>query len=213
MSAPEPSHPLLPGHDARRTAPSAARNRAPLLAQLQRLLPSPAQILEVASGSGEHALWFSTALPHLTWQPTDADPAARASIDAWRTEAGPNLLPALPLDAASPHWPVIAADAVLSVNMIHIAPWPATEGLLAGAARILPPTGRLLLYGPFREGPATTPGNAEFDTSLRTQNPAWGVRELDAVLAEATRAGLHLTERVAMPAHNLLLVFQCAAPP
>lgn len=190
----------------RREAPSAARNREPLLAVLKARLTAPAFVLEVASGTGEHALWFSTALPHLTWQPTDPDPDARASIAAWREDAGPNLLPPLQLDAAGP-WPVESADVVLSINMIHIAPWAAAEGLVAGAARVLRQGGALILYGPFREGAATTPGNAEFDADLRARDPAWGVRELDDVVALASSRGLRLAERVEMPANNLVLVF------
>lgn len=194
---------------SRLEAPSAARNREPLLAVLKARLTEPAFVLEVASGTGEHALWFSTALPHLIWQPTDRDPDARASIAAWREQAGPNLLPPVALDAAGP-WPIEHADVVLSINMIHIAPWAAAEGLAAGAARVLRPGGRLILYGPFRQGPGTTPGNAAFDADLRARNPDWGVRELDEVLALAASHGMHLAEQVEMPANNLVLVFQPA---
>ena len=197
--------------DARRTSPAAARNRAPLLAVLRTRLTRPAHLLEIASGTGEHALWLSTALPHITWQPTDLDPGARASIEAWRTEAGPNLLPPLPLDASSPTWPIPAADIILSCNMIHIAPWSAALGLMAGAARILPPGGTLFLYGPFKDGSATAPGNTEFDIDLRTRNPEWGVRDISDVAALAERHGLQLHERIPMPANNLVLVFRLIA--
>lgn len=190
----------------RREAPSAARNREPLLAVLKARLTAPAFVLEIASGTGEHALWFSTALPHLTWQPTDPDPDARASIAAWREDAGPNLLPPLALDAAGP-WPVDHADVVLSINMIHIAPWAAAEGLVEGAARVLRQGGALILYGPFREGAATTPGNVAFDADLRARDPAWGVRELDDVVALAASRALRLADRVEMPANNLVLIF------
>lgn len=210
MTQPEVSHALVSDVDARRFAPSAARNREPLLAELRRLLPGPARLLEVASGSGEHALWFSTALPHITWQPTDPDPDARASIAAWRAEAGPNMLTPLPLDASAAPWPVEPVDVVLSINMIHIAPWSATAGLMSGAALVLAPAGRLLLYGPYREGAATTEGNAAFDADLRARDSGWGVRELTVVTQEAATVGLRLMEMVRMPAGNLLLVFGMA---
>ena len=194
---------------AARTAPSVERNREPILAVLRDRLPSAAVVLEVASGSGEHALFFASAMPDVSWQPTDRDPEALASVAAWRDQAGPtNLLSPLPLDAAVPaDWPDVAADAVVAINMVHIAPWAATEGLMAGAARVLQPGGRLFLYGPYREGGVHIGGNAAFDADLRARNPDWGVRDLDTVVAEAARHGLALEERVAMPASNLVLVF------
>ena len=193
-----------------RTAPSAARNRAPLTEALAPRLPGRGLVLEVASGTGEHALWFAEAFPHLLWQPTDRDPEALASIGAWQAaEPRPNLLPPLALDAADPGtWPAVAADVVLSINMVHIAPWAAALGLMQGAARVLAPGGRLMLYGPFHEGGvAIGPGNAAFDADLRARDPAWGVRDAGAVQAAAEAHGLRLTERVAMPADNRLLVF------
>lgn len=199
-----------------RTAPSAARNRAPLTETLRTLIPAPGLVLEVASGSGEHALWFAEAFPATTWQPTDPDPEARASIAAWRATATlPNLLPPLQLDAAAPHtWPVARADAVLSINMIHIAPWSAAEGLVEGAARILPHGAPLILYGPFREhGSHTGPGNETFDADLRARNPEWGIRDLDDITSLAARHGLHLARRIAMPANNLTLVLKPGRPP
>lgn len=196
---------------AARTAPAVARNREPILAVLRDCLPRHGTVLEVASGTGEHAVWFSGALPEVTWQPTDHHAEALASIAAWREQAClANLMPPMELDAAQPDtWPVARADAVVAINMIHIAPWAVTEGLIAGAARILPPGAPLYLYGPFREGGAhTAPGNAAFDATLRAQDPAWGVRDLAAVARLAVQAGFELRDRVAMPANNLSVVFR-----
>ena len=197
------------------TAPAVARNREPILAVLRRVVPLPilperGLVLEIASGSGEHAVYFAAALPNLRWQPTDPDPEARDSIAAYRAAAQlPNLLPPLALDAAASSWPVTRADAVVSINMIHIAPWAAAEGLMAGAKRLLPGGGVLFLYGPFREhGQHTAPSNAAFDESLRARNREWGVRDLDEVAALASRHGLALEERLAMPANNLSVVFR-----
>jgi cyclopropane fatty-acyl-phospholipid synthase-like methyltransferase len=199
--------PLPPGALA---APAVARNREPILAVLRRVLSEPGLVLEIASGSGEHAVYFAAALPHLTWQPTDPDPEARASIAAYRAATAlPNVLPPLALDAAASRWPMTQADALVSINMIHIAPWAATEGLMAGAKRLLPAGGVLFLYGPFREhGQHTAPSNAAFDESLRARNEEWGVRDLAEVAALASRHGLALEERVAMPANNLSVVFR-----
>src|ERR1043165_5697619 len=173
-------------------APSAARNRDPILAVLREVLPAAGTVLEIASGSGEHAVHFAAALPHLVWQPTDPDAQARRSIAAHAARAGlPNLLPPLELDAAAAVWPVARADAIVSINMIHIAPWRAAEGLMAGAARVLPPDGPLYLYGPYRQhGRHTAPSNAAFDESLKMRDPAWGVRDLDEVVALAGPHGL-----------------------
>jgi Protein of unknown function (DUF938) len=192
------------------SSPAVARNRDFILAVLRRVLPERGVVLEIASGSGEHAVHFAAALPDLTWQPTDPDPQARDSIAAYRAAAQlPNLLPPLALDATSPTWSVTQADAMVSINMIHIAPWVAAEGLMAGAERLLPAGGVLFLYGPFREhGQHTAPSNAAFDESLRARNREWGVRDLDEVAALASRHGLALEERVAMPANNLSLVFR-----
>lgn len=192
------------------TSPSAARNRDPILLVLRRVLPAQGMVLEVASGSGEHAVHFAAALPGLTWQPTDPDEDARRSIAAYRQRAGlPNLLAPLALDVRAPVWPVAAADALVAINMIHIAPWAAAEGLMAGAARLLPPAGVLFLYGPYQEdGRHTAPSNAAFDQALRQRDPAWGVRDLGAVRALAEARGLDLVERVPMPANNLSLVLR-----
>ncbi len=197
------------------TAPSAARNRAPILAVLRAWLPRPALVLEVASGTGEHAAWFSADLPATTWQPTERDAERLASIAAWRAAAmlepggRANLLPPLRLDVAAAAWPVARADAVLAVNMVHIAPWAATLGLAAGAGRVLGPGGLLLLYGPFRAGGAhTAASNAEFDHDLRARDPAWGVRDREAVADACLGHGLALAADVAMPANNRTLVFR-----
>jgi len=196
-------------------APAVARNREPIGAVLARVLPPSGTVLEVASGTGEHAVHWATRFPHLTWQPSDPDPAARRSIVAHaRVEGLPNLRPPLALDAAAPDWPIRRADAVLCINMIHIAPWSATPGLMAGAARLLPPGGALILYGPFREdGVPLAPGNAGFDADLRARDPAWGLRDLTAVARIAEARGLPLAERIAMPANNLALVFRAIAAP
>jgi SAM-dependent methyltransferase len=168
-------------------------------------------VLEVASGSGEHAAFFAAALPRLTWQPSDPDPRARASIAAFRdSDAAPNLLPPLDLDVtAATAWPVARAAAVVCINMIHIAPWSACEGLVAGAARALPPGGVLYLYGPYREeGRHTAPSNEVFDSDLRARDPRWGVRDLGEVTALARRHGFAHQETVTMPANNRSLVFR-----
>lgn len=192
-------------------SPSTARNRDPILSVLKPRLPSRGQVLEVAAGAGEHAVYFAAALPGLQWRPTDQDPDALASIAAWREHAAlPNLAPPLPLDAADPDsWPLDRADVVVSINMVHIAPWAATQGLMVGAGRLLPPGGLLFLYGPYIERDVeTAPSNLAFDQSLRSRNPAWGVRRLDEVEAVAAGQGLTLTERIAMPANNLALFFR-----
>lgn len=192
------------------TSPAAARNRDPILAVLRRELPPHGSVLEIASGSGEHAVHFAAGLPELLWQPTDPDPDALASIAARRDAAGlPNLQAPLALDAAGPVWPVGAADAVLAINMIHISPWRSTEGLMAGGARVLRAGGVLVLYGPFVEaGRDLAPSNAAFDASLRSRHPGWGLRELDLVRQEAERHGFALLRRHEMPANNLLVVFR-----
>jgi SAM-dependent methyltransferase len=192
------------------TSPSVARNRDPILAVLRRILPEHGTVLELASGSGEHAVYFAAALPTVTWQPSDPDPEARRSIAVYRTATGlANVAPPLELDAASSSWPVSHADAVVAINMVHIAPWRATHGLMAGAGRVLAPGGVLYLYGPYKEnGSHTAPSNAAFDESLRARNREWGVRDV-ADLDDLARAhGLVLRERVAMPANNLSLIFQ-----
>jgi SAM-dependent methyltransferase len=177
------------------------------------VLPVSGLVLEVASGSGEHAAYFAKELPLLTWQPSDPDPDALASIAAHGAAVQrSNLRPPLHLDVTAAAWPLERADAVLCCNMIHIAPWAACEGLIAGAARILAPGGVLYLYGPYKVGGRhTAPSNAAFDADLRTRNPQWGIRDLGAVTTLAENAGLALTETVAMPANNLSVVFRRTA--
>jgi Protein of unknown function (DUF938) len=197
-----------------RTSPATARNRDPILAVLKTRLPARGLVLEIAAGAGEHAWFNAAALPGLQWQPTDPDPEALASIAAWRAQAGlPNLLAPLRLDAADPGaWPVARADAIVNINMIHISPWAATEGLMAGAGRLLPEGGGLFLYGPYIEPKVETAlSNLGFDRDLKARNPAWGLRRTDAVKALAARQGLEFAERVAMPANNLVLIFRKAA--
>jgi len=196
--------------DPRQYRPHVARNRDPILDVLRRLLPPKGRVLEVASGSGEHASYFAAALPALVWQPTDPDGEALASIAAYRADANlPNLLPPLRLDVTAAQWPVGRADAVICCNMIHIAPWAACEGLIAGAARVLPAGGLLYLYGPYKIGGRhTAPTNLAFDEQLRARNQAWGIRDLDDVTALAERHGFALAETVPMPANNLSVIFR-----
>lgn len=196
---------------AARTSPSTARNREPILQVLRGVLPADARVLEIASGAGEHAMFFAAALPKAHWRPSDPDPDARASIEAWRATAGlPNVAPALAVDAGVPaSWPTDPTDAIVCINMIHISPWSATVGLMSGAAHLLAPGGRLFVYGPFLEADvATAPSNLAFDESLRARDAAWGIRRLDDLVTLADEHGLRLAERVAMPANNLALVFE-----
>ena len=195
--------------DARQDYAATARNREPILAQLRTWLPASGLVLEVGSGSGQHASFFASELPGLTWQPSDPDPALRASIDAWRAAAlPPNLLPAIDVDATADVWPVVTAAAVFCANMIHIAPWAACQGLMRGAGRTLGRGGVLILYGPFhRDGGPTAPSNERFDASLRARDPSWGVRHLEVVGSEARASGLEEVAVVPMPANNLLVVF------
>ena len=200
-------------------SPAAERNKQPILEQLQRLLPSRGRLLELASGTGQHAAWFGAGLPGWQWQPTDLQASAMATIAAWTEQSGVrNVLPPMRLDVTSAQWPDEGDlfgeafgetfDAVYCANMLHIAPWAACIGLMQGAARVLTPDGVLVTYGPYLEdGVPTSPGNLAFDESLRDTHPEWGIRQLSAVAAEAKRAGLHLRERHAMPANNLLLVW------
>lgn len=194
----------------KRQAPAAGRNRQPILDVLREHLPEHGLVLEVASGTGEHAVHFAQALPSLTFQPSDPGAEQRASIDAWVREHGlANVRPAIELDARSGTWPVTEADAVVCINMIHIAPWEAAIGLVSGSARLLQRGGILFLYGPFRRnGRPTSPGNESFDRSLRQQDASWGVRDLEEVEAVAARHGFAAPAIVEMPANNLSLVFR-----
>jgi hypothetical protein len=191
-------------------APATARNRDPILAVLQAVLPPSGDVLEVASGSGEHVVHFARALPGLRFFPSDHDPEALASIEAWRLhEKLPNVMPALELDARAAQWPIARADAILCSNMVHISPWEVTLGLLDGAARILPVGGLLVLYGPYRiDGRHTADSNAVFDASLRARDPSWGVRDLGDVEAEARQRRIALEKTVQMPANNLTAIFR-----
>ncbi len=194
----------------KREAPAAARNRQPILDVLRTCLPATGLVLEVASGTGEHAVHFAQALPALVFQPTDPGVEQRASIDDWTQTLGlPNVRPALALDASAEPWPVDRADAVICINMIHIAPWSAAVGLMRGAARLLAPGSVLFLYGPYhRDGRPTSPGNEAFDQSLRQQNAAWGIRDLEDVTALGEREGFAVDRAVDMPANNLSVVFR-----
>jgi hypothetical protein len=194
----------------KRHAPATERNRDAIAAVLREVLPERGLLLEVAAGTGEHAAYLAPLFPGLRWQPSDPDPEALTSIEAWQAdgEAG-NLLPPVFLDAASNTWPIDSADAILCINMVHISPWSATEGLMCGAGRLLPAGGPLILYGPYRRaGVPTAPSNEAFDASLRARSPAWGLRDLEAVQGEAAGQGLAFERLYEMPANNLTLVFR-----
>jgi SAM-dependent methyltransferase len=195
--------------DARQHSPSAERNREPILAVLRDVLPASGRVLEIASGTGEHAIWFAGALPGLDWQPSDADADARESIAAWTAHAGlANVREPLALDVHQPDWGVDALDAVVCINMIHISPWSAAQALFDGAGRRLVDGGVLFLYGPYRRGGAhTAPSNEAFEQWLKSRDPAWGVRDMEAVVALGDAAGLTCERVVAMPANNFSLVF------
>ncbi len=201
--------------DPRQHSPAAERNRQPILEVLQRLLPARGAALEIASGTGQHAVHFAAGLPGWTWQPSDLQADALASIAAWcaQADAGAaptNVRPPLRLDVMAPDWPVPdPLDAIFCANLLHIAPWPACAALMRGAARHLAVHGMLVTYGPYLvDGVATAPGNLIFDESLRARNPAWGIRRLADVAHEAAAAVLRLREQIAMPVNNLMLVFE-----
>jgi SAM-dependent methyltransferase len=198
--------------DRRLHFPHVARNREPILEVLRRVLPRQGLVLEIAAGGGEHAAYFAQNLPGVLWQPTDANSEMFESIAAHRTAAGvANLLAPLHLDVTSEQWPVERADAMVCCNMIHIAPWTVTEGLITGAGRTLARDGVLYLYGPYKiDGRHTAPSNADFDASLRARNPLWGVRDLSEVSSLAKRHSFALEETVAMPANNLSVIFRRA---
>jgi SAM-dependent methyltransferase len=193
-----------------RDAPATARNREPILAVLARWLSAPARVLEIASGTGQHAVFFGEQLPHVDWQPSDRDAEYLASIAAWVEHAAlPNVAAPIVLDATADRWPVDRVDAVFNANMIHIAPWRVAEGLLAGAGRVLAPAGLLFLYGPFRvDGAHTSESNAAFDESLRARDPEWGVRDLESVVEAAGGQGLAWVETNELPANNLLVILR-----
>lgn len=211
---------------ARRYAPATERNRDPILAVLKEILPETGTVLEISSGTGEHAAYFAPRLAPRHWLPSDVDPELLASIVAWADEMpSPNLWLPIRLNACDPVWAVeqpmnlpegidLEAHpirAIANINMIHIAPWDACLGLMAGAQRILPPDGVLYLYGPFHQnGQPTSPSNAAFDESLQSQNPEWGVRDLETVIATAQNHGLLHQRTIAMPANNLSVIFRKA---
>lgn len=191
-------------------SPAAERNKAPILEVLRRVLPRSGTVLEIASGSGQHLVYFSKALPELIWQPSEADEQLRQAIRL-QLSAEPlaNVNMPVTLDAARWPWPIDRADAIVCINMLHIAPWAATQGLLAGAGRLLPQGGVLYLYGPFRRsGRHSAASNEAFDRGLRRQDPAWGVRDTDDIERLAERAGFSPVELTEMPANNLSLVFR-----
>ena len=201
-------------NDPRRHAPATLRNRDAILAVLQAELPSFGLLLEIASGTGEHAAFMAPLLQStLRWQPSDVDASQLAGIDAHaRAEAAPNVEPAIRLDATAPVWPIAKADAIFAANVVHIAPWAVAEGVFAGAGRLLARGAPLILYGPFkRDGRHTAPSNAAFHASLRAQDTAWGVRCLDTELAPLTkRAGFRIATIHDMPANNLTVVWRKA---
>lgn len=190
----------------RREAPAAARNVIAIGDVLADWLPDCGTILEVASGTGEHALAFARRFPAIQWQPSDPDPDALGSIAAWRADGPPNLLSAVQIDVRAADWPIASAAAIVSINMVHISPWEASLGLLDGAARLLAPGAPLILYGPWIEdGVDTAPSNVSFDDSLRERDPSWGLRSVATFAAEAGLRGLALVDRRAMPANNIML--------
>jgi hypothetical protein len=196
--------------DHRLQYPATERNRDAILDVLRGVLPEAGIVLEIASGSGEHVVHFARAFPNLTFQPSDPEDAALHSIAAWTQDTGAaNVLPPVMLDAASDRWPVGKADAILCINMIHIAPWRATEGLLREAAALLPQGAPLYLYGPYRQASVVTaPSNEAFDDSLKARNPEWGLRDLEIVAALARDSGFSAPVVTAMPANNLSVVFR-----
>ena len=194
--------------DERDTAPSAERNKGPILDVVRRALPARGLVLEIGSGSGQHVAHFAAALPLLEFQPSELDTARQASIRAW-TRGLRNVKPAIELDVMRHPWPIDAADAIICINVIHISPWAATLALMQGAAAILPAGGVLVTYGPYRrDGRHTAPSNEEFDASLRSRNSEWGVRDMEEVEAAANRAGLRLEDAVPMPANNFTLILR-----
>lgn len=201
----------------RQYAPATERNRDPILTILKRVLPPTGTILEVSSGTGQHAVYFAPRLAPRHWLPSDYSDDAISSIEAWRCDQPTDTLhPPIHLDAQAAVWPVETPDsprlppisAIVNINMLHISPWPVGLGLFAGAGRILPAGGILYLYGPFRVDGALVPSNTAFDLTLRQRNPAWGIRELSDVVEAADHQNLALIDQVSMPANNLSLVFR-----
>lgn len=196
--------------DARRSAPAALRNREPIAEILVEWLPRSGVVLEVASGTGEHVVYFAERFPGLEWQPSEMDPHALDSIRAWRAEAAlPNVREPLVLDAASPEWPIDRADALLNINMVHITLWASALGLLDGAARVLAPGAPLILYGPWlSDRIETAPSNLAFDADLKRRDPEWGLRHVEQFAGEAASQGFDFVDQRQMPANNLMLLFR-----
>lgn len=199
-----------PSAGPRRSAPAAQRNREPIIEVLHEWLPATGLVLEIASGTGEHVIAFAQAFPTLEWQPTDIHPDALSSIAAWRGESAlPNLRDPLTIDASSPDWPIHRADAILSINMVHISPWASALGLLDGAAHILDPGAPLILYGPWiSDQIETVPSNLAFDADLKRRDPDWGLRRVEAFVEAASQRGLTLEQQRPMPANNLMLLLR-----
>jgi hypothetical protein len=195
---------------ARRSAPAALRNREAIADVLRQWLPRNGLVLEIASGSGEHAIYFAECFPDLEWQPSDVHAGALSSIAAWRAEAGrTNVRPPLVLDASSADWPIDRADALLSINMVHISPWASALGLLDGAARLLSPGGPLIMYGPWLKNDIpTAASNRDFDADLKGRDLQWGLRRVEDFAAEAEKRGLRLEATSSMPANNLMLLLR-----
>lgn len=193
--------------DARRSAPAALRNREPIAEVLADWLPDSGTVLEIASGTGEHGCFFAQRFAHLDWQPSDVDPGSLESIAAWRASAAvPNLKPPVVLDASAPDWPIERAEAVLSINMVHISPWASALGLLDGSARLLSPGAPLILYGPWLQAEVlAAPSNLAFDADLKRRDPRWGLRLVEEFAAAADERRLELVETRPMPANNLML--------
>jgi hypothetical protein len=199
-----------PTDGARRSAPAALRNREPIAEVLAEWLPDSGLVLEIASGTGEHSVYFAERFPRLEWQPSDIHADAIGSIDAWRTAFSmENVRPAVELDASSAEWPLDEAAAVLSINMVHISPWTSALGLLDGAARLLGPGAPLILYGPWlKDNLRTQPSNLAFDADLKRRNPDWGLRRVEDFAAAAGDRGLDFIETRAMPANNMMLLLR-----
>jgi SAM-dependent methyltransferase len=195
--------------DARRHAPAAERNAEPIRSVLERVLPAGGVVLEIASGTGQHAVHMARALRGITWQPTDVDPDALASIAAHVADAAlPNLRAPVQLDVAEEPWPIAPVDAVVCINLLHVAPWSAALALLRGAVGVLSAGGVLYTYGPYRFQGRCAPSNEAFDASLRARDPSWGVRDVSDLEAAAAQVGLRLHEVVPMPANNHSLIFR-----
>ena len=194
----------------RRSAPAALRNREPIAEMLREWLPPSGLVLEIASGTGEHAVHFAERFPRLDWQPSDIHPDALQSIAGWRKQSGlANVRAPLTLDAASSDWPIARADAVLSINMVHISHWASATGLIDGAARLLAPGAPLILYGPWlKEGVPTAPSNLDFDADLKRRDPEWGLRKVEDFAAAAEKRDFRLVDTRAMPANNMMLLLR-----